>query len=127
MKTGAELITEERARQISQEEWSDTHDDLLEWGDLADAAEAYIRELRYRRLRDGEPGNRNPSAPWPWDADAWKPTQDPIRQLVKAGALIAAEIDRLQRAGEVNAASEPRLKAVGSDGLFDGPAKDSRK
>lgn len=26
-----------------------------------------------------------------------------------------------------NAASEPRLKAVGSDGLFDGPAKDSRK
>lgn len=112
MKTGAELITEERARQISQEEWSDTHDDLLEWGDLADAAEAYIRELRYRRLRDGEPGNRNPSAPWPWDADAWKPTQDPIRQLVKAGALIAAEIDRLQRAGEVNTpvrdAAQPR-------------------
>lgn len=42
------------------------------------------------------------NAPWPWDADAWKPTQDPIRQLVKAGALIAAEIDRRQRAGEVN-------------------------
>ena len=34
--------------------------------------------------------------------------QDPIRQLVKAGALIAAEIDRRQRAGEVNIAGLPR-------------------
>jgi hypothetical protein len=34
---------------------------------------------------------------WPWDQDWWKPSPDPIRNLVKAGALIAAEIDRLQR------------------------------
>lgn len=35
---------------------------------------------------------------WPWEDAAWKPVDDPIRNLVKAGALIAAEIDRLLRA-----------------------------
>ena len=35
---------------------------------------------------------------WPWDVSWWKPSDSPIRNLVKAGALIAAEIDRLQRA-----------------------------
>ncbi len=42
---------------------------------------------------------------WPWPAGAggctWKPTpDDPIRQLVKAAALIAAEIDRLLAVAE---------------------------
>ena len=38
-----------------------------------------------------------PPAHWPW-LDGWKPTPDDrIRELAKAGALIAAEIDRLQR------------------------------
>ena len=41
---------------------------------------------------------------WPWEPEAWKPTY-PVRDLVKAGALIAAEIDRLERA---NALSEER-------------------
>lgn len=35
---------------------------------------------------------------WPWAVRWWKP-KDPIRDLVRAGALIAAEIDRLQRKG----------------------------
>jgi hypothetical protein len=34
---------------------------------------------------------------WPWHPDWWKPSRDPVQNLVKAGALIAAEIDRLQR------------------------------
>ena len=33
---------------------------------------------------------------WPWNVVWWKPTPDDrIRELAKAGALIAAEIDRL--------------------------------
>lgn len=38
----------------------------------------------------------DPPPDWPWDLKRhWKPTPgDPVRQLVKAGALIAAEIDR---------------------------------
>lgn len=35
---------------------------------------------------------------WPFSQEWWKPTPDDrIRELAKAGALIAAEIDRLQR------------------------------
>lgn len=97
MKTGIELIADERARQISEEQWSEVHDDSHAAGDLRDAAEAYLRELRYRiDHRDGVVG-RIPAAPWPWDDQYWKPTHDAVRQLVKAGALIAAEIDRLNR------------------------------
>jgi len=34
----------------------------------------------------------------PFDEEWWKPSpDDPVWQLVKAGALIAAEIDRLRR------------------------------
>lgn len=33
---------------------------------------------------------------WPWAKKYWKP-KTPLEDLVKAGALIAAEIDRLQR------------------------------
>jgi hypothetical protein len=36
---------------------------------------------------------------WPWEASWWKPSQtDRIKELAKAGALIAAEIDRLKNA-----------------------------
>jgi hypothetical protein len=38
---------------------------------------------------------------WPFFTRPWKPTPDNrIRELEKAGALIAAEIDRLQRMEE---------------------------
>ena len=38
-----------------------------------------------------------PNPQWPFEDAAWKPSHDPVKNLVKAGALIAAEIDRLQR------------------------------
>ena len=34
---------------------------------------------------------------WPWDREWWKPTTQ-RRDLVKAGALILAEIERIDRA-----------------------------
>lgn len=42
---------------------------------------------------------------WPWDVSWWKPSADPERNLVKAGALIAAEIDRLHRGHHGGSAS----------------------
>jgi hypothetical protein len=41
---------------------------------------------------------------WPWGNQAWKPSANRIRNLEKAGALIAAEIDRLQ--AEANATDD---------------------
>lgn len=95
MKTGVELIAEERARQVAQEGWTPDHDDEHSDGQMAQAAACYA--LVAMEQVNGEEG---PFAPdpsmWPWDESWWKP-KDEIRNLVRAGALIAAEIDRVQR------------------------------
>lgn len=92
---GAALIAAERQRQLSDEGWTPEHD--AEWvnGELASAAICYARSVV-----DGyvTPFLANAPIGWPWHEDWYKPSDDSIRNLVKAGALIAAEIDRLQRA-----------------------------
>ena len=91
MKTGIELIAEERQRQIEVEGWTPEHDDKHTCGELTDAAICYASTGYWRR--------RAPLL-WPknWEVKWWKPTpNDRIRELQKAGALIAAEIDRLNR------------------------------
>lgn len=87
---GVQLIADERQRQISAEHWTADHDDAHTDGELRDAAIAYAIACEDR------PDHNRPDL-WPWDLSSWKPSNDPIRNLVKAGALIAAEIDRLQR------------------------------
>lgn len=52
----------------------------------------------------------HPPGEWPFP-DFWKQSEDPIRNLVKAGALIAAEIDRLQRCAMASRAKEGRDEA----------------
>lgn len=92
MATGAELIAAERDRQMDSEGWSSEHDDAHVNDEIAMAASCYALPNRHRRLIADVP------AGWPWSTDFWKPsTDDRVRELVKAGALIAAEIDRLQR------------------------------
>lgn len=92
MPTGTELIAEERHRQIYEKGWTAEHDDMHEVsGQLSKAALCYLVTSR-------DPKHAACLASWPWAAEWWKPSPDPIRNLVKAGALIAAEIDRLQRA-----------------------------
>lgn len=88
---GIELITAERDRQINVEGWTADHDSQHTKGELAFAAIAYIEADETDSL-----GNLYTAAYsfWPWSRNWWKP-KDRIRNLVKAGALIAAEIDRL--------------------------------
>lgn len=88
---GIALMAAERQRQIAQEDWTPDHDDRHDDGELASAAIGYI-QATWKKFR-------RPPANWPWDDAWWKPSPDPVRNLVKAGALIAAEIDRLRRAG----------------------------
>lgn len=101
MKTGIELIAEERQRQISEEEWTPEHDDGHRSGELNDAAIGYAQAAAYQArgeslemIRSAVPAGM---IRWPWEDSWWRPDEDQIRNLVKAGALIAAEIDRLQR------------------------------
>jgi len=90
--TGTELIATERWRQINEEKWSTAHDAEFIHEELAEAAMCYINAKRCREVffqEDAVPLR------WPWEDESWKPTpNDRVRELVKAGALIAAEIDR---------------------------------
>lgn len=99
--SGAEMITVERQRQISQEGWTTEHDDEHVLDELGSAAAAYLAVVRAQvllRVTPDEIAAVGAPGLWPWASSWWKPSDDPIRNLVKAGALIAAEIDRLQRA-----------------------------
>lgn len=101
MKTGTQLIRDERERQQLLEGYGPYHDDMHRSGELNDAAISYAQAAA--KQARGEPLSCLQSMesagmiPWPWEASYWKPSADPIRNLVRAGALIAAEIDRLQR------------------------------
>lgn len=96
-KNGIALISEERQRQISQEGWTTKHDDQHACGELMSAARSYLGAASYARLNRHTRLDMRAPRSWPWETEWWKPSDDPIRNLVKAGALIAAEIDRLQR------------------------------
>lgn len=98
-KNGAELIAAERERQITEEGWTPEHDDEHTDSELIGAAISYALESYSIGLLDDDDDDDHGFMPasWPWDAEWWKPSSDAIRNLVKAGALIAAEIDRLQR------------------------------
>lgn len=97
-RTGAQLIQSERKRQKESEGYDAEHDDQYLNGELLTAALLYASTPQARQQMvdaDGVP------VTWPWRAlnpDSWKPTPyDRVRELTKAGALIAAEIDRIQR------------------------------
>jgi hypothetical protein len=107
---GARRIVLERRRQIQQEGWSPDHDDTLTTSQLAWAAVCYAAPERVYTLNEGVTP-RDPVIsfhdPWPQGLDpafdkrpAYRrsvTTKQRIRALEKAGALIAAEIDRLLR------------------------------
>jgi hypothetical protein len=96
--TGIERIAAERKRQIEEEGWTAEHDDEHDGGELAKAAACYA-------LGEGSAivGNNAVIIDlvkilWPWEWKWWSPTPEKrIRELEKAGALAAAEIDRLLR------------------------------
>ena len=84
-------VIAERQRQQSVEGWMPEHDDEHCNGELAMAAVCYINETGTVNRNGGKPWG------WPWDASWWKPNAR-RRNLVKAGALILAEIERIDRA-----------------------------
>ncbi|MGH2869746.1 MAG: hypothetical protein ACRDNK_19535 [Solirubrobacteraceae bacterium] len=96
---GAQRIAQERWRQREREGFSAEHDTEHDQGELMDAALCYIGAAATStapNARFALAPVKDPPADWPWAEEWWKPTwSDPVRNLVKAGALIAAEIDRL--------------------------------
>lgn len=124
---GVGIIATERRRQIEEEGWTAERDDEHDRGELAMAAACYAAtEPLFLLARDSQ-RLKAFSDPWPdnwlqgWDKRPrrWNgeladicvlPAADRIRMLAKAGALIAAEIDRLKREEKREMADEQQTK-----------------
>jgi len=91
--TGVELIAAERQRQIEVEGYDAAHDDTHNKTELLAAAICYVTTCR----PGGAEFYRHVPGAWPWDDASWRPKADFIGNLAKAGALIAAEMDRRLR------------------------------
>lgn len=95
LSDAARDVLAERQRQVTAEGWTPEHDDNYADGQLAYAAAAYsvasvetsdslmVASQLFHRTR--------------WHKEWWKPST-PRRDMVKAAALILAEIERLDRA-----------------------------
>lgn len=90
-------VIAERQRQQSVEGWTPEHDNAYQNSELADAAACYATHAH----------NQGFSTPahWPWSPDWWKQS-GARRDLVKAGALILAEIERIDRAAGIGVKGE---------------------
>lgn len=112
MKTGIQVISAERARHTSAEGWTAEHDQQHGRGELLDAGLSYL----HAAINVGHPSSAKPPQAWPWGPQWWKPSDDPIRNLAKAGSLIAAEIDRLQIAALSQKLGGPVVKCAACRG-----------
>ena len=91
-------VLAERQRQMEAEGWTPVHDDHHDNGQMAVAAGYYALASGYPHERDIGLGRRTPSY-WPWAPEWWKP-RTKRENLVRAGALVLAEIERLDRAAQ---------------------------
>jgi hypothetical protein len=85
-------VLAERHRQISSEGWTLEHDDKYCKDELADAAVCYA-------CCEGGRAPGYPPMMWPWSVDWWKP-KDRRSNLIRATALLIAELERLDRQEE---------------------------
>lgn len=93
-------IAAERRRQVEEEGFDARHDDQHGDGAMARAAAAYAaHSARFdgAEALGGKYQIKAPPGEWPWAWRWWRP-KDPRRDLIRAGALIVAEIERRDRA-----------------------------
>ena len=87
---GVAAIARERLAHTTREGWTPEHDDRHVFGEMAKAAATYAHPQNASHVFVARW--------WPWSLDWWKPTpENRKRELEKAGALLAAEWDRLDR------------------------------
>ena len=100
----------ERQRQILEEGFTLADDDAHDAGELSRAAACYARGMQFTEMthRMGNSANQLVDVPvdWPWSPDWWKP-RSRREDLVRAGALILAEIERRDRAEAAAAEAAP--------------------
>lgn len=96
VETALNDIAAERERQKAVEGWTEEHDDNHVRGEMALAAACYAAACYAVTDFPGEAAQIAAREVWPWEDKWWKP-KDFRRNLVRAGALIVAEIERHDR------------------------------
>lgn len=104
LEQAARDVLGERARQVSAEGWTAEHDDHHTSGELGLAAALYALPYESGVMEQDDFIRIDMLLEISFD---WKlkPEQDRRRRLVKAGALIIAEIERMDRARQTGGAA----------------------
>lgn len=89
----AQSVLAERRRQVEEEGFTPERDDQYREHVLRDAAACYATAIPAF-------GPGDPDRLWPWPKEWWKPSEDDRANLVKAGALIQAAIEQIDRQRE---------------------------
>lgn len=104
MTIAAEDVLAERRRQMTVEGWTPEHDDNHKDGSLALAAACYASMAAAyfetgAKVKDEDYAHIQCGFNWPrsWSRKYWKP-KNARRDLVRAAAMIIAEIERIDRA-----------------------------
>lgn len=95
---GVLALVHERFRQNTEKGYTLAHDDLHTQAELLRAAQCYMFLAKCQIAGDIRDITECPPG-WPFEKESWRASDDPQRNLAKAGALIAAEWDRLERLG----------------------------
>lgn len=116
----ADEIIAERRRQIEAEGFDNRHDDAATRGTIAMAASVYASRAAKHARDGGQAKTRRfydddgAPAEWPW-GDAWWKPKNVRRDLIRAAALIVAEIERLDRAARSDDAEDVILRRHAAD------------
>lgn len=125
----AQDVLAERQRQVSVEGWTPEHDDQHGDGSMAQAAACYAATMASKGQSESfdSSGGRGDSPVWSrrsfrvpllwpmsWHAEWWKP-KDRRRNLVRAAALLLAEIERIDRAAEAKPKWKPCARCTTPD------------
>lgn len=105
---GLEEIRRERVRQICHLGRTQDHDAAYTQGELVAGAATYLEAARLQKMFGDDPDAEQQAAiqaeleavvekNWPWEESRPNLSAGPLTNLVKAGAMIAAELDRRER------------------------------
>jgi hypothetical protein len=103
-------VLAERRRHVEGEGWTPEHDDQHAAGELTEAAMSYCipAAVALKLIAagmatvdiEGRQATARCPKSWPWSPSWWKPAGGTRRILVKAAALLLAEIERIDRKAE---------------------------
>jgi hypothetical protein len=105
-KSAIRTIAAERKRGVRKHKYTADKDDLLTRGELTKGAMSYLA-IADMQLQGVTRAELNIPTFWPFEQSRFQPSEFPTRNLVKAAAMVAAEIDRLNRLALKQAAEQP--------------------